>query len=94
MEDYYILGYNIHVNKINKEFDLNKEENQHVLANLKVTIDGSIIGVKKEIVASLLKDPEVKSIRFGYKKIAHEYKIDSADALYKLLAMFIPIEEE
>ncbi len=90
-EEFYFDGA-IHANRLKREFDIFAEENAHVLENLLVTVDGSICGVKTDAVMPHLKDPEIRKIRLGVAPMPKTIKIENEDDLYKLLALYVPLD--
>jgi hypothetical protein len=91
MEEEIYFDGSIHANRLEKEFDIFAEENAHVLENLLVTVDGTICGVKSAVVLPHLQDPEVRKIRMGAAPSPRSVKIENADDLYKLLALYVPL---
>jgi hypothetical protein len=91
-EEVFIEGA-IHSNKITPGFDIFDEENKHVLENLIMTIEGSIIGVKSAVVLPHLQDPEVRKMRVGAVKMPSKFKVENEDDLYRLLALMVPLDE-
>ena len=92
MEEEVYLNKVIHSNKIRKGLDIFAEENAHILANLILSIDGAIVGVKTAAVIPHLMDPEIKKIRIGATLVSKEFKIENENDLYRLLAVFVPLD--
>ena len=92
MEEEVFLSEAIHVNKITPEFDIYAEGNEHVLENLLITFDGTIMGVKSAAVLPHLINEEVHNIRIGAAPFPRKFKIENEDDFYKLLALYVPLE--
>jgi hypothetical protein len=92
MEEEIYFDNSIHANRLVSEFDIFAEENAHVLENLLVTIDGTICGVKTAVVMPHLENPEIRKMRIGSVPIPRVVKIENEDDLYKLLALYVPLD--
>lgn len=84
MEEYAWLEIPIHKNSFPKDFF---ENNKEVLENIKTSLDGSIVAVKKELVEGPYKEQGVQLMRLGYKPHPDKMKVDSVESFYKYLAL-------
>ncbi len=87
-EEYLILARSLHKNNIR----LNLDEHPEIKDNLKITIDGTILAVKKSAVENLLNDKEVAMIRIGYKPPI-EVDTETPEGVLMLLATLASIED-
>lgn len=94
MEDYFILEGLLHVDKFsNEEFKILSEENSHILDDIEVSFDGTILAVKKEKVLPALKDKDISRMRLGFKKMPRNFEIKTEDDFYNFLALHISLED-
>ena len=94
-EEYYYPDPAIHPSKIKSifKFDLNSEENKDILDNLFLSLEGSILAVKKDCVRQYLRDPDILEMRMLFKK-TNDLKISNADEFYKFMAVLIPLDQD
>jgi hypothetical protein len=93
MEKEIFFDKPIHLNRFSRSFDLESEENAHVLENLFLSIDGSIMGVKLEPIQKFFSDQEVRAYRYGTKKMPKGFDIKTEDDFYRLMAILTPLSE-
>ena len=86
MEDYVWLEAPIHKNRFPKDFF---KDNEGVLETVKISFDGSILAVKRELVEGEFKSQQVDMMRLGYKSYPDKMKVDSVETFYKYLALFV-----
>ena len=91
MEEEVFFDKPIHLNRFARTFDLEAEENSHVLENLLLSIEGSILGVKLSPIKRFFSDPEVRAYRYGTKKIPKSFEIKTEDDFYRTLAILAPL---
>ena len=84
MSDFIWLDMPLHKNKF-KGIDFDE------LSTLKISFDGSIMAVKKELVEQHYIDNNVQMIKAGYEKMPKDLKVESEDDLYKFLAYFVSL---
>jgi len=93
MEEEVFFEKSIHINRFTSTFDLEDEDNVHVLENLLISLDGSIMGVRSEMIKPYLNEPEVRSIRYGIKPTPKKFEIKSEEDFYRTLAILTPLSE-
>jgi hypothetical protein len=84
MSDFVWLDMPLHKNKF-KGIDFDE------LATLKISFDGAIMAVKRELVEQHYVDNNVQMIKAGYEKIPKDLKVETEDDLYKFLAYFVSL---
>lgn len=93
MEEEVFFEKAYHVNKFAKDFNLESEENAHVLDELLITMEGSILGVKSRAIQPYLLEKEVRSIRMGVKKMPKKFEVHSEEDFFRMLAILTPLSE-
>lgn len=93
MEDEVFFDKPIHLNRFARTFDLESEENAHILESLFLSIDGSIMGVKVPAIKKFLSEELVRSYRYGLKPIPKSFEIKNEEDFYRTLAILIPLTE-
>ena len=83
----------IHLNRFARCFDLESEDNSHILENLFLSIDGSIMGVKLEPIKKFFSEEEVRSYRYGTKKMPKGFDVKTEEDFYRLMAILTPLSE-
>lgn len=92
VDDYFLFDHaGFHKTKLTA-YDLDAEENAEVKASLIFSLDGSIIGVKSDIIKSYLKLPDVKKYRSGNLITPNKFPVTNADELYTMIAIFLPLD--
>ena len=84
MSDFVWLDMPLHKNKF-KGIDFDE------LATLKISFDGAIMAVKRELVEQHYVDNNVQMIKAGYEKMPKDLKVETEDDLYKFLAYFVSL---
>jgi hypothetical protein len=84
MSDFIWLETPLHKNRF-KGLELNE------LDTIKLSFDGSIMAVKKELVEGYYKDNNVQMVRAGYEKMPKDLKVETEDDLYKFLSYFVSL---
>lgn len=92
MEDEIFFSKSIHLNRFTRSFDLESEEYSHILENLFLSIDGSILGVKTAMVKKYFSEEDVRAIRYGTKPMPKSFEIKTEDDFYRMLATLAPLE--
>ena len=92
MEDEVFFSKSIHLNRLTRSFDLESEENAHILENLFLSIEGSILGVKLSVIKKYFSEEGVRSVRYGLKPIPKSFEIKNEDDFYRMLATLAPLE--
>lgn len=86
----------IHVNKFkaspDDEWDINSEENIHLLENFQIMKDGSVVSVAKDKVQKFLDEKDTMLIRMGYKKMPKE-PVKTEDDFWRIISYFVDIDE-
>lgn len=93
MEDEVFFDKPIHLNRFAKCFDLEAEENSHILENLFLSIDGSIMGVKLSVIKKFFSEEEVRAVRYGLKKMPKSFDVKTEEDFYRMLATITPLTE-
>jgi hypothetical protein len=83
----------IHLNRFSRCFDLEDEANAHILDNLYLSIDGSILGVKLEPIKKFFSDEEVRGYRYGLKKMPKGFEVKTEEDFYRMMAILTPLSE-
>ncbi len=102
MNEWLYFGKPLHMNHIKTACESTwREENLDRIKkeNLKVMIEGTVIGVRKECVEEILKtNLDVKNARYGMALMPHERRekfiIKSEQDLYLLLAYYVELVSE
>jgi hypothetical protein len=92
MDDEIFFEKSIHLNRFSRGFDLESEENAHILENLLLSIDGSILGVKTAAVKKYFSEESVRAIRYGNKPIPKSFEVKTEDDFYRMLATLSPLD--
>ena len=86
LEDIYYLSVPVHKNHLNIEL------NDELEKNLVLSVDGSIMAVKKNAVSSYVEDQDLLMVRMGFSDLPDDIaKYDNEDGLYKYLSCFIDL---
>jgi hypothetical protein len=93
MDDQVFLDKAIHLNRFSGLLSLESEEGAHILEQLVLTIDGSIVGVKRDAVQKFFSDAEVRAYRYGIKKMPREFPVKNEEDFFRLLAILTPLSE-
>lgn len=91
MEDEVFFDKPIHLNRIVKCFNLEAEENSHILENLFLSIDGSILGAKLSVLKKFFLEEGVRAIRYGLKPLPKSFDVKTEEDLYRMLATLTPL---
>lgn len=91
MEDEIFFDKPIHLNRIGKCFNLESEENSHILENLFLSIDGSILGAKLSVLKNFFSEEGVRAIRYGTKPIPKSFEVKTEEDFYRMLATLAPL---
>jgi hypothetical protein len=91
MEDEVFFKKPIHLNRLAKCFDLESEDNAHILENLFLSIDGSILGVKLSVVKKFFQEDAVRTIRYGVKPMPKSFEVKTEEDFYRMLATLAPL---
>ena len=93
MEEYLFIdsGLNTQTFERFKKFKLS--EHPEIIEELEILPGGDIIGVKFEAVKNALEDYEVEMIRNERKKIPLSFELETAEDFWKIVAIYIPLEE-
>ena len=87
LEETYYLSNPIHKNSINIELT------DEVEKNLVLSIDGSIMAVKRSVVDSYINNSDLLMIRMGFAKPTDEIiKYSDEDGFYKYLSCFVDLD--
>ncbi len=78
---------------IMKPLDLTSEEFLDWSEGLHISLEGTVIGIDASLVRPYIKDPMVRGIRYGTKKMPKQFKITNKDEFYKLFAIYTPLED-
>lgn len=84
------LASPIHTNFIRrflKKAEYEWESREDIVSNLTITIDGSIVAVKRDILAPYMDEASVVKLKMGYEKYPKDFLIANDDDFYKFLAM-------
>jgi hypothetical protein len=84
------LSSPIHTNFVRrylKTAEYNWEDREDIVKNLSITVDGSIIAVKREAIAPYLDEGLVVKLKMGYEKYPNDNFINNDDDFYKFLAL-------
>ena len=76
-----------------EEFNPSDEKNISILDDLKLSIDGSIVAVRKQKVRQYLDDKEVFLVRMGRQKLQNKIEVKTEDDFWKLLSYFVDLDE-
>lgn len=90
-EDEVFFDKPIHLNRLARCFDLESEEHSHILENLFLSIDGSILGVKLSSVKKFFGEEGVRSVRYGVKPMPKSFDIKTEEDFYRMLATLSPL---
>lgn len=109
MEDIVFLTSPIHKNKFSQgkmktgvndegedvfeKLDLDSETFSHMSGKLSFSIDGTIVGVSLSAVKDFLREPIVRKIRMGMLKMPKKYDITTEEDFFRLMAIFVDLEE-
>jgi hypothetical protein len=91
MEDEIFFSKPIHLNKFSRCFDLEAEEHAHILENLFLSIDGSILGVKLAPIKKFFSEEGVRSVRYGTKPMPKSFEVKTEEDFYRVLATLAPL---
>lgn len=92
MEDEIFFPKTIHLNRLTRSFDLESEENAHILENLFLSIEGSILGVKRSVVQKYFSEEGVRKVRYGLVPAPKSFEIKTEDDFYRMLATLSPLD--
>lgn len=92
MEDEIFFQKTIHLNRLTSCFDLESEENAHILENLFLSIEGSILGVKRSVVQKYFSEEGVRKVRYGLVPIPKSFEVKTEDDFYRMLATLSPLD--
>ncbi len=84
MSEFIWLDVPLHKNKFS-EVDVSE------LETLKLSFDGAIMAVERELVEQHYKDNDVEMIKAGYHKMPKDLKVETEEDLYKFLSYFISL---
>jgi hypothetical protein len=76
-----------------KRQNIRIKEVDSIKSNLFITIDGTIMGVRRCVVDPFFNDKDVENVRWSRKNIPNKLLIQNSDDLYKLLAAVVPLDE-
>jgi len=81
------LSSPIHKNSLNIELTEDME------SNLVLSIDGSIMAIKKSVISNYIDDQDILMIRMGFRKATDELlKYSDEEGLYKFLSCLVDLE--
>lgn len=93
MEEEIFFDKPIHLNRFSRCFDLEAEENAHILENLLLSIDGSIMGAKIAPLKKFFSEESVRAVRFGKVSMPKSFEVKNEEDFYRLLATLTPLTE-
>ena len=76
-----------------EQLDLESETFTHLHKELLVSIDGSIMGVKRSMIEPYLNEPLVRGVRMGVKKMPDKFVLENEADFFRLLAILVPVSE-
>ena len=86
-EDAYYLSVPVHKNSLNIELSEELEK------NLLMSLDGSIMAVRKSAVSSYMDDDDLLMVRLGFSNVTDELlKYSDEDGLYRYLSCLVDLE--
>jgi hypothetical protein len=86
MDDFVWLEKPLHKNNFPKNFF---EDNEGVLETLKLSFDGSIVAVKRDLVEKEFEAQQVDMMRLGYKPWPEKVRVESVESFYNYLALWV-----
>lgn len=90
-EDEVFFSKPIHLNRLSKCFNLESEDNCHILENLFLSIDGSILGVKLSSIKKFFSEEGVRAVRYGVKPTPKSFEVKTEEDFYRMLATLAPL---
>tara|TARA_Y100001970_G_C14121231_1_gene796414 strand:+ start:128 stop:382 length:255 start_codon:yes stop_codon:yes gene_type:complete len=84
MDDFVWLDVPLHKNRF-KDLEIDS------LDTIKLSFDGAIMAVKKDLVETYYNSNNVQMIKAGYEKMPKGTKVESEEDLYKLLSYYISL---
>jgi hypothetical protein len=93
MGNYFVIshGLNIAIFDRLKEFKL--DDYPDLKSSLHIFPNGDIYGISREIIYDVLNDPEVKSIRNGFKNRPNFMDIKTPNDFLRVIALYIDLIE-
>jgi len=66
-------------------------EDEELVSSLKVSFDGTIMAVKRDMVEGFYNDQEVDLMKAGYKEYPKKVNPDDSDSFYKSISLYITL---
>lgn len=88
-DEFLWLERPIHKNTLPKDFF---EKNEHLVNDVRLSFDGSIMSVRRSRVERQYLEQNVEMIRLGYKEVPKGLKVVDEESFYKMLSFFVELE--